>query len=268
MAKLYFRYSAMNAGKSTELLQVAHNYEENGRKAFLYTAQVDDRYGVGKVTSRLGPQREAKTFNEDLDFFNELQQLEEEGCVLIDEAQFLSPRQVQELHRAANFLDIPVICFGLRSDFKGNPFPGAAYLMCLADSIEERKTICACGKRASMNMRVNEQGHKVTDGAQVEVGGNSRYRPVCARCYYSATEVPGQADSSPAFKSFIQRCLDKESCPAQIDDFVNDWHQGKVDGSLRQALGLTEPEYAAWVLNANSFNHALAARLNSAAMQP
>src|ERR1700688_3896804 len=154
MAKLYFRYSAMNAGKTTALLQVAHNYEENARAVWLFTSSLDDRYGVGNVTSRLGPQRIAFTFDETLDFYERLAQSEGLSCVLIDEAQFLSPEQVRQLHQAAHVLGIPVICYGIRSDFQGEPFPGSIYLLALADSLEEIKTICACGKKATMHQRI------------------------------------------------------------------------------------------------------------------
>ncbi|MES2048335.1 MAG: thymidine kinase, partial [Pseudomonadota bacterium] len=147
MAKLYFRYSAMNAGKSTALLQVAHNYEEQGQKVRLFTASIDNRYGVGKVTSRLGPQREAEVFDAEFNFLNEIPQV---NCVLVDEAQFLTPAQVRQLHQLAQVHGVPVICYGIRSDFVGEPFPGSTYLLTLADDIEELKNICACGKKATM----------------------------------------------------------------------------------------------------------------------
>ena len=182
MAKLYFRYSAMNAGKSTALLQVAHNYEEQGQTVRLFTAAIDDRYGAGKVTSRLGPQREAEVFDQD---FNFLQEVTPVNCVLIDEAQFLTPAQIKQLHQLAQVKGVPVICYGLRSDFLGEPFPGAAYLLTLADDIEELKNICTCGKKATMNIRVDQHGKRVTEGEQVDIGGNERYQHVCGRCFYS-----------------------------------------------------------------------------------
>lgn len=188
MAKLYFRYSAMNAGKSTALLQVAHNYEALNREVAVYTAAIDDRYGVGQVTSRLGIQREAEVYTGQTDFEELLTQVKSEAtdlaCVLVDEAQFLTAAQVVQLHRFAHLQGIPVICYGLRTDFQGKPFPGAAELLSLADDLEELKTICACGKKATMNMRVDENGNRVTQGNQVEIGGNSRYRQVCAGCFY------------------------------------------------------------------------------------
>lgn len=185
MAKLYFRYSAMNAGKTTALLQVAHNYEEHGRKVAIYTAELDHRYGAGMVTSRLGPQRKALTYDESLDFFAELSKDRDVSCVLIDEAQFLSIGQVKELHRFAHTSGIPVICFGLRSDFLGNPFPGAGYLLTLADSLEELKTICACGKKATMNVRVDEHGKRITEGEQIAIEGETRYIQTCGGCFYN-----------------------------------------------------------------------------------
>ena len=182
MAKLYFRYSAMNAGKSTALLQVAHNYEEQGQQVKLYTAAIDDRYGVGQVTSRLGPRRKVDIFSSDTDFLAEVPQV---ACVLVDEAQFLSTLQVQQLHQLAQVRGVPVICYGLRSDFRGEPFPGSAYLLALADDIEELKNICGCGKKATMNVRVDEADRRIREGAQVSIGGNERYRQACGRCFYA-----------------------------------------------------------------------------------
>jgi thymidine kinase len=183
MAKLYFRYSAMNAGKSTALIQVAHNYEENGRCVALYTAAIDHRFGAGTITSRIGPARESFTFDSQLDFFAEMQRMEGISCVLVDEAQFLTAEQVRQVHRGAHVLGIPVICYGIRSDFRGEPFPGAAYLLTLADSVEELKNICSCGRKATMNPRfVN--GVRVFTGDQVAIEGDVEYRPMCARCFY------------------------------------------------------------------------------------
>ena len=184
MAKLYFRYSAMNAGKTTALLQVAHNYEEHGRAVRIFTSALDDRYGIGNVTSRLGPQRNASTFDTALDFYAHLESIGELSCVLVDEAQFLTAAQVQQLHRAAHVLGIPVICYGIRSDFQGEPFPGAAYLLTLADSIEELKTICACGKKATMNVRIDADGRRITAGEQIAIEGQTRYIQQCAQCFY------------------------------------------------------------------------------------
>lgn len=184
MAKLYFRYSAMNAGKSTALIQVAHNYEEHGRRVALYTAAIDHRFGTGVIASRIGPRREAKTFDPRLDFFAEMARMTDIACVLIDEAQFLTPDQVRALHRAAHTLGIPVICYGIRSDFLGEPFPGSAYLLTLADSIEELKNVCHCGRKATMNPRFDEAGKRIRSGTQVAIEGDVEYRPMCARCFY------------------------------------------------------------------------------------
>ena len=172
----------MNAGKSTAMLQVAHNYEEQGQKVQLYTAAIDSRFGVGQVTSRLGPQRQVDMFDADTNFLEVVPQV---ACVLVDEAQFLSTAQVQQLHQLAQVKGVPVICYGLRTDFRGVPFPGSAYLLALADDIEELKNICACGKKATMNIRVDEQGLRITQGEQVSIGGNERYRQACGRCFYA-----------------------------------------------------------------------------------
>lgn len=174
----------MNAGKSTYLLQVAHNYNANGKQVALFTAAVDDRHGVGLITSRIGLQREALQFTPGTDFAKELP-VPDIACVLVDEAQFLGSEQVKQLHRWAHLNGTPVMCFGIRSDFQGNPFPGAATLLALADDLEEIKTICLCGKKATMNIRLSEQGARVQEGDQVLIGGNSRYRQVCANCFYS-----------------------------------------------------------------------------------
>ena len=189
MAKLYFRYAAMNAGKSTALLQAAHNYEERGKKVRLFTAAHDDRAGVGIIGSRLGLQRQVETFGAqtvfDADWLGQGY-----ACVLIDEAQFLSPDQVRQLHRLAHSAHLPVICYGLRSDFRAEAFPGAATLLTLADDLEEMKTICACARKASMNLRVDDQGRRVKEGEQVVIGGNERYRAVCPSCFYSDAVDP------------------------------------------------------------------------------
>ena len=184
MAKLYFRYSAMNAGKSTALIQVAHNYEEHGRRVALYTSAIDHRFGVGTIASRIGPRRDAEVFDGSFDFFNEIARMHGISCVLIDEAQFLTPDQVRQLHRAAHLLDVPVICYGIRSDFLGEPFPGAAYLLTLADSVEELKNICTCGRKATMNPRFDAEGARIRSGDQVAIEGDVEYRPMCARCFY------------------------------------------------------------------------------------
>ena len=186
MAKLFFRYAAMNAGKSTALLQVAHNYEERGHKVRIFTSTNDHRYGQGLVTSRLGPQRAAELFAPDTDFIKGFRPADKVSCLLVDEAQFLTEKQVWALHEIAHMRGTPVICYGLRTDFRGQLFEGSAALLGLADEMDEMKTICHCGRKATMNMRVDENLRKVTEGAQIEIGGNARYRAVCGRCFRSA----------------------------------------------------------------------------------
>lgn len=195
MSKLYFRYAAMNAGKSTALLQAAHNYEERGMRVLLFTAAHDNRAGAGVIGSRLGLQRPVSTFGPDTDFAPE-HLPPDVACLLIDEAQFLTPQQVRQLHRLAHRGRVPVICYGLRSDFRGEAFPGSAQLLTLADDLEEMKTICACARKASMNVRLAADGRRLTEGEQVEIGGNDRYRAVCPSCFYSdgdagAEQAPG-----------------------------------------------------------------------------
>lgn len=182
-AKLHFRYGSMNTGKSTQLLQIAYNYEEGGQKIMVFTAAVDDRTKVGQVTSRLGASRAAFIFDTQTDFLTILSG-KDLSCVLIDEAQFLSKEQVQQLHKVAAIYNIPVMCFGLRTDFQGEPFPGSIYLLALAEDIQEIKAICSCGRKSTMNVRLDENGARVTHGNQILIGGNSRYRQVCARCFY------------------------------------------------------------------------------------
>ncbi|MDE2147127.1 MAG: thymidine kinase [Burkholderiales bacterium] len=192
MSKLYFRYAAMNAGKSTALLQAAHNYEERGLRVRLFTAAHDARAGPGLIGSRLGLQRRVETFGPDT-VFDAAGLGPGLACLLIDEAQFLSPAQVRALHRLAHRHGLPVLCWGLRSDFRGEAFPGAAALLTLADELEEMKTICACARKASMNLRIDDQGRRVQDGEQVVIGSNERYRAVCPSCFYSEDGDPGAA---------------------------------------------------------------------------
>lgn len=184
MARMFYRYSSMNAGKSTYLLQVAHNYNENGKEVFLLTSALDGRDGFGVISSRIGLRRDAKTYSPTTDF-NELLRDVDVACVLVDEAQFMTLEQVRQLHQWVHARGIPAMCFGIRSDFQGNPFPGSAALLTLADDLEEIRTICACGKRATMNIRTDENGVRLREGEQVLIGGNSRYRQVCAKCFYS-----------------------------------------------------------------------------------
>lgn len=184
MASLHFRFSAMNAGKSTYLLQVAHNYKESDMKVFLLTSGLDGRDGYGIISSRIGLKSPATTFTPETDFDSLLKDIQV-ACVLIDEAQFLTADQVHQIHRWVHTKNTPVMCFGIRSDFLGNPFPGSAALLALSDSLEEIKTICTCGKKATMNIRIDEFRNRVRVGEQVLIGGNSQYRQVCAGCFYN-----------------------------------------------------------------------------------
>ena len=175
MAKLYFYYSAMNAGKSAVLLQSDHNYREQGLKTLLFTPKLDDRYGEGKISSRIGLQRPAFAFENAFDFFDYIRKKhaeETKHCILIDEAQFLTPQQVLQLSLVVDRLGIPVLCYGLRTDFRGEPFPGSQYLLAWADVLRELKTISSTGKKATMNIRLDAQGNRIWSGEQVEIGHN------------------------------------------------------------------------------------------------
>ena len=185
MAKLYFRFAAMNAGKSTSLQQVAYNYEERGQTVNLFTAAIDDRYGEGRIVSRLGVERKSEVFSAGTNFTELYRTRALPSCILIDEAQFMTEDQVVQLHELAHTRGTPVICYGLRSDFLGKPFPGSRALLTLADDLEEMKTICRCGRKATMNVRLDASGNRVTEGEQVEIGGNDRYEAVCPRRFYT-----------------------------------------------------------------------------------
>jgi thymidine kinase len=188
MAKLYFYYSTMNAGKSTALLQASHNYEERGMRTLLYTAALDSRQG-GRIHSRIGIEREAKHFHTALDLHGDIEAEHARGplaCVLVDESQFLTPGQVKQLGAVVDELNIPVLCYGLRTDFRGELFPGSAQLLGWADNLVEIKTICHCGRKAIMVVRVKADGTAEKEGAQVEIGGNERYVPLCRRHFSQA----------------------------------------------------------------------------------
>ena len=189
MAKLYFHYSTMNAGKSTLLLQAAHNYRERGMTPYLMTAQFDDRAGQGKIGSRIGLQSDADLFSQSSDLFAMLANrltLGPVDCAFIDEAQFLSADQVWQLARAVDDLGVPVMCYGLRVDFRGQLFPGSAALLALADEMREVRTICHCGKKATMVIRQDENGQPLVDGDQVQIGGNETYVSLCRRHWREA----------------------------------------------------------------------------------
>ena len=189
MAKLYFYYSAMNAGKSTNLLQSSHNYRERGMNTLLLTPEIDHRAGLGKIASRIGLEAGAQTFRQDDDLHALVEGSEEDSviaCVLIDEAQFLTRPQVEQLAQVSDDLDIPVLCYGLRTDFQGNLFPGSAALLGWADNLTELKTICHCGYKATMNLRTDEKGNAIKEGSQVEIGGNERYVAMCRKHFREA----------------------------------------------------------------------------------
>lgn len=182
MAKLYFYYSAMNAGKTTVLLQSAHNYRERGMNPLLFTPRLDDRFGTGVIKSRIGLEAEAVAFEKGDDLFECVQQALEKSnvhCVLVDEAQFLGRVQVYQLTDIVDRLEIPVLCFGLRTDFQGELFEGSRHLLAWADELQELKTICHTGRKATMVVRVDENGYALREGSQVEIGGNDRYISVC-----------------------------------------------------------------------------------------
>lgn len=199
MAKLYFLYSAMNAGKSTSLLQVAHNYEERGMRAYLLTARLDNRTAYGAIASRIGLKRDADTFYPGLDLEKHLEKIIQQqkvDCFLIDECQFLDREQVEQLSSIVDNYGIPVMCYGLRTDFQGEFFSGSARLLALADEIREIRTICFCGRKATMVLRVDSAGQVVSDGAQIEIGGNDRYISVC-RSHWVQKKTSFDKDHKP-----------------------------------------------------------------------
>lgn len=189
MAKLFFYYSTMNAGKSTLLLQANHNYQERGMKTLILTPKIDDRFESGQVHSRIGLSSPAVGFDGNDDLFNIVKYQHEQGtlsCVFVDEAQFLTKAQVRELSDVVDELNLPVLCYGLRNDFQAEPFEGSIYLLTWADELSEVKTICHCGRKANHVVRLNEQGEVVQTGAQVEIGGNDKYVSMCRRHFKEA----------------------------------------------------------------------------------
>jgi thymidine kinase len=197
MAKLYFYYSSMNAGKSTALLQSSYNYRERGMNTLVLAPDLDDRYGVGKVTSRIGLETNATTFRSDDDLFKVISAKDRESplhCVLVDEAQFLTKEQVYQLGEVTDELNVPVLTYGIRTDFQGEPFEGSKYLLSWADNLKELKAICFCGGKATMVIRLGEDGNAITQGSQVEIGGNDRYVSMCRKHFkenfYRETLVP------------------------------------------------------------------------------
>lgn len=189
MSKLHFYYGSMNSAKSAQVLLVEHNYKSQGARCLLLTAAVDDRFGEGLIASRLGISSPAQTFTSSTDMFELVQTYRDSvtdaelGAVIVDEAQFLAGQQVKDLHRAVHAFDVPVMCFGIRSDFQGNPFEGSAMLLTLAEDLKELKNVCACKSKATMNMRVDASGNKIRSGPQVLIG-DATYRQVCGACFY------------------------------------------------------------------------------------
>jgi len=181
----------MNAGKSTSLLQSAHNYQEQGMDVMLFTAAIDDRYGQGVIKSRIGLSAEATVFDKTTNFINLIteksgqlageQKTQSLACVLVDEAQFLSAAQVDQLAEIVDEHDLPVLCYGIRTDFQGALFSGSSRLLAIADKLFELKTVCSCGRKATMTIRLDEDGQAISAGAQVEIGGNERYESKCRR---------------------------------------------------------------------------------------
>jgi len=184
MAKMYFYYSSMNAGKSTALLQSSYNYRERGMNTLVLAPNLDDRYGAGKVTSRIGIEADARTFDPSEDLLELVEARNKHSqlhCVLIDEAQFLTKDQVFQLGEVTDKLNIPVLAYGLRTDFQGEPFEGSKYLLAWSDNLKELKAICDCGSKATMVVRFDEGGNAITEGSQIEIGGNDRYVSMCRK---------------------------------------------------------------------------------------
>ncbi|MCI5096074.1 MAG: thymidine kinase [Rhodobacteraceae bacterium] len=189
MAKLYFNYSTMNAGKSTVLLQAEYNYRENDMQTYLLTAAIDNRAGVGRIASRIGIGAEADLFDSSADLFDKIRsrhQKDNLACVFVDEAQFLTREQVWQLARVVDDLKLPVLCYGLRVDFRGELFPGSATLLALADEMREVRTICHCGRKATMVIRQDQDGKALLDGEQVQIGGNETYVSLCRKHWREA----------------------------------------------------------------------------------
>ena len=187
MAKLYFNYSSMNAGKSTMLLQANHNYTERGMNAQLYTSEVDTRFGNDEITSRIGLKKKSNIFTTETDIYSDILNKNNEvlvDCLLIDEAQFLTKEQVAQLGMIVDKLDIPVLAFGIRTDFQGNLFEGSKYLLAWADNLKEIKTVCHCGRKATMVLRINDKGQVIEDGMQIEIGGEDKYVSVCRKHFF------------------------------------------------------------------------------------
>ncbi len=204
MAKLFFRYSSMGAGKSLDLLKTCYNYEEHGKKVLIFTSAKDDRYGENKVKSRTGLEKEAIGINDDYDVYDYVKDLEiKPNCVLVDEVQFLKKHHILQLANIVDELNIPVIAYGLRTDFKLEPFEGATYILAIADEIEELKTLCTCcEKKAILNIRysikestIGRYKRIMTEGAQVQIGGNDSYMPLCRKCYKKLLDLTNKIEA-------------------------------------------------------------------------
>jgi thymidine kinase len=208
MAKVYFYYASMNAGKSTVLLQSSYNYRERGMRTLLFTPTIDTRYGTGRIESRIGLRSGAIPLAAADNILSRVRAehaTQPVACVLIDEVQFLSAEQVWQVTDVADLLGIPVLCYGLRTDFQGKLFPGSAALLALADDLTELKNVCHCGRKATMNLRIDHEGHAIKEGAQVEIGGNARYVAMCRRHFkeaHATAKVPitTSASASPSPK--------------------------------------------------------------------
>lgn len=199
MASLYFKYAAMNSGKSTQLLQAHYNYFERGMNPLAMTAELDDRAGKGKIKARIGLDLHAETFAADTDIFAFIQKMNEDkkiDALLIDEAQFLSEKQVFDCARIVDELHIPVMCYGLKTDFMGKLFPGSEALLRFADNLEEIKTICWCGRKATHTARVTNKGEIVREGAQIAIGGNDMYLSLCRRHFMNGQLQAEAGDSA------------------------------------------------------------------------
>ncbi|MDO4531483.1 MAG: thymidine kinase [Bacillota bacterium] len=194
MAKLYFRYGVMGSSKSAQALITKFNYEEQGMRVWLLKPAADTRNGVGKVYSRIGLEQAADAVTAEMDLFHIFRDREREfnDVIIVDEAQFLQPAHVEQLRDIVDYYNVPVFCFGLRTDFRTRMFPGSARLFELADSISELKTVCTCGGKAMVNARIDEKGHIITEGEQFLLGGNESYRPMCYKCWKRAQEKTGE----------------------------------------------------------------------------
>lgn len=194
MAQLVFRYSTMNAGKSLEILKIAHNYEEQSKTVLLFTPKIDNRYGEGKITSRMGVSKDAIVVDKNTRFMKHILSCESDVyCILVDEGQFLTEEHVMQLATIVDTLEIPVIIYGLKNTFQNKLFEGSEALLCFADKIEEIKTVCwYCNRKATMNLRVDGDGNAVVEGETIHIGGNESYLPVCRKCYNKNTNIKGR----------------------------------------------------------------------------